>query len=163
MKHTKMKGKRILLCFVGATVCNCAFVWASPDRFSLGAKIFDSKDDKKYFNQMNWNDVWWQERFQNWKWNLTTCSLTLVSSIVCVGENGGQIVTSWSGLQRLPIYLSVPWVSGNMWPTLLHGKGVMMAWQRFVGIWNDGWDGGEVISWALAMLCWCQCVSNGNE
>ena len=49
--------------------------------------------------------------------------------------------------------LSVPWVSGNMCPTLLHGKGVMMAWQRFVGIWNDGWDGGEVISWALAMLC----------
>ena len=48
MKHTKKKGKRILLCFVGATVCNCVFVWASPDRFSVGAKIFDSKDDKKY-------------------------------------------------------------------------------------------------------------------
>ena len=47
MKHTKKKGKRFLLHFAGTTMCNCAFVLASPDRFNLGAKIFDSKDDKK--------------------------------------------------------------------------------------------------------------------
>ena len=43
----------------------------------------------------------------------------------CWGKNGWQINTIWSGLQRLPINLSVTWVSGNMWPTLLHGKGLM--------------------------------------
>ena len=154
MKHTKKKGKRILLHFVGATVCNCAFVWASPDRFSLGAKIFDSKDDKKYFNQMNWNDVWWQERFQNWKWNLTTCSLTLVSNIVCVGDKWGTncyLLIRFTKITNFLVCAMGKWqhvANSRLWQRC--DDGMAEIWRHME--WCLGWWGGHFMGSGDAML-----------
>ena len=103
---------------------------------------------------MNWNDVWWQERFQNWKWNLTTCSLTLVSSVVRVGDKWGTncyLLIRFTKITNFRVCAMGKWqhvANSCLWQRC--DDGMAEIWRHME--WWLGWWGGHFMGSGDAML-----------